>query len=95
MSGQLIPHSHVNSSMGNEAETISAENSYAKAVSRLGEFLQRVVNALFYSPELQIWQKNDRNGNVYWYAHDPITGRIVCKYSENDMRIWIEKLRQK
>ncbi|WP_414548283.1 hypothetical protein [Anabaena sp. CCY 0017] len=52
--------------------------------------LQKLVTALSASSELQVWQKSDRYGHIYWRAYNPITGRSACFGSEAEMRIWIE-----
>jgi hypothetical protein len=41
--------------------------------------------------EIQVWQKSDRHGNIYWKAYDPITGKSFSSGSEADISIWIEQ----
>ena len=41
--------------------------------------------------ELRIWQAYDRNGNNWWHAYDPLTGRHASVESEAEMRAWIEQ----
>ena len=41
--------------------------------------------------EIQVWQKSDRHGNIYWKAYDPITGKSFFSGSEADISIWIEQ----
>ncbi|MHC5764408.1 MAG: hypothetical protein ACYTXI_02060 [Nostoc sp.] len=42
--------------------------------------------------ELQVWQKVDRHGNIYWQAYDPATGKSFSSGSETDVSMWIEQL---
>ncbi|MDZ8067039.1 MAG: hypothetical protein RMY64_15690 [Nostoc sp. DedQUE08] len=42
--------------------------------------------------ELQVWQKVDRHGNIYWQAYDPVTGKSFSSGSETDVSMWIEQL---
>ncbi|GAX38008.1 hypothetical protein [Nodularia sp. NIES-3585] len=58
--------------------------------SKLQIFWQKLVTALSASSELQVWQKSDRSGHIYWQAYNPITGRSACFGSEAEMRVWIE-----
>ncbi|MCC5623395.1 hypothetical protein [Nostoc sp. CHAB 5715] len=44
------------------------------------------------SNELQVWQKVDRYGNIYWQAYDPTTGKSFSSGSEADVCMWIEQL---
>lgn len=58
--------------------------------SKLQIFWQKLVTALSASSELQVWQKSDRYGHVFWQAYNPMTGRSACFGSEEEMRVWIE-----
>ncbi|MEH1943186.1 MAG: hypothetical protein V7L01_23610 [Nostoc sp.] len=42
--------------------------------------------------ELQVWQKVDRYGNIYWQAYDPATGKSFSSGSQADVCMWIEQL---
>ena len=42
--------------------------------------------------ELQVLQKVDRYGNIYWQAYDPATGKTFSSGSQADVCIWIEQL---
>ncbi|WP_414519790.1 hypothetical protein [Nostoc sp. PCC 9305] len=51
------------------------------------------VKKLLVDPnELQVWQKVDRHGNIYWQAYDPATGKSFSSGSETDVFMWIEQL---
>lgn len=42
-------------------------------------------------PSLRIWQTHDRNGQVWWWIHDPVTRCNLQFGSENELRSWIEQ----
>ncbi|MEH2090555.1 hypothetical protein [Nostoc sp.] len=54
---------------------------------------ENFVKKLLADPnELQVWQKVDRQGNIYWQAYDPATGKSFSSGSETDVFMWIEQL---
>lgn len=53
--------------------------------------LERSIQVLTRSHELQVCRKKDRNGNTYWQAFDPKTRKSTSLSSEAEMRIWIEQ----
>ncbi len=54
---------------------------------------ENFVKQLLVDPnELQVWQKVDRYGNIYWQAYDPATGKSFSSGSETDVCMWIEQL---
>jgi len=57
----------------------------------LNRLWQHLVTALTKAQEPQIWQSYDRQGNLWWYGYDPMTGRSICRDSEAEMRIWLEE----
>nr|WP_085952854.1 hypothetical protein [Calothrix sp. PCC 7507] len=61
--------------------------------NRFYGFWKNLLNNLLADPhELQVWQKVDRQGNTYWRAYDPITGKSFASGSEADVCMWIEQL---
>lgn len=42
--------------------------------------------------EPQIWQRRSRDGNLYYCAYDPISGRSLNCASEDEVRMWLEEL---
>ncbi len=40
--------------------------------------------------EPRVWQRT-RQGQLTWFAHDPITNRTRQFSSEQDVRLWLEK----
>ncbi|MBW4564596.1 MAG: hypothetical protein KME32_26400 [Mojavia pulchra JT2-VF2] len=56
-------------------------------------FWQSEMKILLADPdELQVRQKIDRHGNIYWQAYDPVTGKSFSSGSEVDISMWIEQL---
>ncbi|MCC5598831.1 hypothetical protein [Nostoc favosum] len=54
---------------------------------------ENLVKKLLADPnELQVRQKVDRYGNIYWQAYDPATGKSFSSGSEADVCMWIEQL---
>jgi hypothetical protein len=54
---------------------------------------ENFVKKLLANPhELQVWQKVDRYGNIYWQAYDPATGKSFSSGSQADVCMWIEEL---
>jgi hypothetical protein len=51
---------------------------------------QDVITALMKEPEVKIWQKQDRHGNIYWHAHDPLMRKSVSFISELEMLKWLD-----
>lgn len=49
-------------------------------------------NLLADTHEIQVLQKVDRHGNIYWQAYDPVTGNSFSSGSETDVCMWIEQL---
>lgn len=54
--------------------------------------LGRIFAILFIeSYEIRVWQRTDRNGQIWWYAYNPSTGRSGVFDSESEVRVWIEQ----
>lgn len=70
------------------SQTATTSFSLFNKIKAIG---QRFVRILTYERELQVWQKTDRYGNIYWQAQDPKTGNSTSLGSEAEMRIWIEQ----
>ncbi|MCC5646965.1 hypothetical protein LC607_29420 [Nostoc sp. CHAB 5824] len=54
-----------------------------------GNFVKKVIAD---PNELQVLQKVDRYGNIYWQAYDPRTGKSFSSGSQADVCMWIEQL---
>ncbi len=50
---------------------------------------QQVVQAWSNPPELRVWQRRDRSGQVHWYTYDPYTNQSASFGSEADVKAWI------
>lgn len=83
-----------------EAEKIdiTCTPSFAKKANfnfwkSLHNIWEKFVQQLLADPnELQVTQKVDRHGNIYWQAYDPVTGKSFASGSELDVSMWIEQL---
>ncbi|MBH8553417.1 hypothetical protein I8751_13735 [Nostocaceae cyanobacterium CENA357] len=77
---------------------ISCGSNFNKKNNRsFGESLhyiwKKIVKTLLVdSQELQVLQRNDRYGNIYWQAYDPVTGKSFSSGSKADISMWIEQL---
>ena len=65
-------------------------NSYLFAIVKKG-WQNFVMWLLDDNKEIQVWQKSDRHGNIYWKAYDPVTGKSFSSGSEADISMWIEQ----
>lgn len=61
-----------------------------KTWSRLQNMSHCWFKNLRNSQDLQVWQTCDRQGNHWWSAYDPATGRTIRYVSESQIRVWIE-----
>ncbi|MDZ8083541.1 MAG: hypothetical protein RMY36_030265 [Nostoc sp. SerVER01] len=91
--------------MNNQTKCLEAEEiditcspSFYKKVNlnfweSLHSIWEKFVRQLIADPnELQVTQKVDRHGNIYWQAYDPVTGKYFASGSEVDVSMWIEQL---
>ncbi|MBN3960277.1 MAG: hypothetical protein HWQ39_15885 [Nostoc sp. NMS8] len=54
---------------------------------------ENFVKRLLADPnELQVWQKVDRQDNIYWQAYEPVTTKSFSSGSQTDIYMWIEQL---
>ncbi|BAY79237.1 hypothetical protein NIES25_57210 (plasmid) [Nostoc linckia NIES-25] len=54
---------------------------------------EKFIKQLLADPnELQVTQKVDRYGKIYWQAYDPVTGKSFASGSEVEVSMWIEQL---
>ncbi|MEH2068111.1 MAG: hypothetical protein V7K47_08085 [Nostoc sp.] len=77
---------------------INSSASFPKKVNSnfwesLYSIWKKFINQLLANPnKLQVTQKVDRHGNIYWQAYDPVTGKSFASGSEVDVSMWIEQL---
>ncbi|MEP0807687.1 hypothetical protein [Coleofasciculus sp. FACHB-SPT9] len=62
-----------------------------KVFSVLNSVWQRLVTFLTQEPEIKVWKKSDRFGNIWWEVYDPFSGRSATFGCEVDMLEWVEK----
>lgn len=66
-----------------------------KVFSSLTTWLSKIAELFFSSfeksEEIRIWQRVDRNGQIWWYAYNPRTKRSSVFDSESEVRVWLEK----
>jgi hypothetical protein len=57
----------------------------------LTNFAKLFITSFWKSEEIQIWQRVDRNGQIWWHAYNPRTKRAGVFDSESEVRVWLEK----
>jgi hypothetical protein len=62
-----------------------------KVFSILNSIWQHLVTFFTKEPELKVWKRSDRFGNIWWEAYDPFTGSSSTFGCEVDMLEWIER----
>jgi hypothetical protein len=53
---------------------------------------QNAISAITTEPELRIWQKQNRYGQIHWHVYDPLTNKSTSFASELEMLSWLENL---
>jgi len=72
----------------NNAETQRKLQSLRLLIS---EIWQQWINWWTSRGEIQVRQRINHDGNRYWQAYNPLTGRSLCSNSELEIRLWIEQ----
>ncbi|MGJ5629669.1 hypothetical protein [Nostoc sp. CALU 1950] len=73
--------------------SLSQKTNNSNLWKSLHIFWEKFLKKLLENPnELQVWQKVDRHGNIYWQAYDPATGKSFSSGSQADVCLWIEQL---
>ena len=80
-----------------QPEEIEITSKTSKILRTIGlalhSFWHNAIKTLLADPqELQVIQKVDRHGNIYWQAYDPVSGKSYASGSEVDVSMWIEQL---
>lgn len=52
---------------------------------------QSLIRWLSTSREPEVCQVSDQNGQVWWYAHDPVTGQMAYLETEEEVQVWLEE----
>jgi hypothetical protein len=59
-------------------------------LSQLGNFCKIAITILTQEPEVEIRQKQDRNGHIRWSVYDPQMGKSISFASELEMLSWLD-----
>ncbi|WOD37831.1 hypothetical protein [Nodosilinea sp. E11] len=68
-------------------QPVQGATTLAQTLKQLGD---KTVRFFTGQTEPRIWQRN-RQGQLTWFAHDPMTNRTRQFSSEQDVRLWLEK----
>jgi hypothetical protein len=64
--------------------------------SNLSEWIYRfwafLTHSFTKSHEPHVWQTSDRHGEIWWNAHDPVSGQSLVCTTEAEVRIWLDRL---
>ncbi|MBD1863866.1 MULTISPECIES: hypothetical protein [Trichocoleus] len=69
-------------------KTLRFTSSTSQYLSNLWQSLRRVIARY---TEIRVWQKSDRQGNLYWHGYNPNNGDYVSFGTEAEIRMWIEE----
>jgi hypothetical protein len=87
--------SHSQSGRQQWKATAPQHTASADAKETLLAWLERAARAfmqrLVVDAEPRVWYTCDGEGNLWWHAYDPITGRSLYDVSEAEIRVWIEQ----
>jgi hypothetical protein len=59
-------------------------------LAQIANFCKTAIAILTQEPEVEIWQKKDRNGHTLWYVYDPQMGKSISFASELEMLSWLD-----
>lgn len=75
--------------------TAPNQNTFTDAkktlLSLLEQASQSFMQRLMADAEPRVWHTCDAEGNLWWHAHDSVTGRSLHNASEAEVRIWLEQ----
>lgn len=79
-----------------ELELISeAELRMQSKKAPLRQWLRSIWESFLMSlsdrPEPQVWKACNKDGSIYWRVYNPVTGRMACLGSEEEVLAWIEQ----
>jgi hypothetical protein len=58
----------------------------------LGILWQDLLNVIYRTPDVKVWQRRDRKGRITgWYAYDPKTEQVRYFNSELEVRVWLDQ----
>lgn len=73
-----------------EWSTRSTKGAIAPSLNLIQRFWQWLLVAIEDSSKLQVEKLSGTNGDTWWYAYDPGTGKALYAESESDVVKWIE-----
>jgi hypothetical protein len=59
-------------------------------LAQIGNFCKTAIAILTTEPEVEIRQKQDRNGHIHWHVYDPQMGKSISFASELEMLSWLD-----
>jgi hypothetical protein len=59
-------------------------------LAQIGNFCKTTIAIPTQEPEVEIRQKQDRNGHIHWYVYDPQVGKSISFASELEMLSWLD-----
>jgi hypothetical protein len=59
-------------------------------LAQIGNFCKTAIAILTTEPEVEIRQKQGRNGHIHWYVYDPQMGKSISFASELEMLSWLD-----
>jgi hypothetical protein len=59
-------------------------------LAQIGNLCKTAMAALTKESEIEIWQKQDRNGHIHWHVYDPQMGKSISFTSELEMLSWLD-----
>jgi hypothetical protein len=68
----------------------SYDSKLSSAASWLKDSWHKLVKAIDSASQLSVQQVKDENGEIWWYAFDPQTGKTLYAESEAEVVQWIE-----
>lgn len=69
-------------------KTLNFATSTTQSFSHLWQALRQMLARY---AEIRVWQKSDRQGNLYWHGYNPSNGEYVSFGTEAEIRMWIEE----
>lgn len=72
-------------------QSIQVVNKKCQSVLALiGKTWQNAIAILTKEPEIEIWQNQDRHGQISWHVYDPQIGKSISFISELEMLGWLD-----
>jgi hypothetical protein len=59
-------------------------------LAQIGNFCKAAIAIITQEPEVEVRQKQDRNGHIHWHVYDPKLGESISFASELEMLSWLD-----